>query len=375
MEDSKMTKRNFAAKLISAVLALALCFSLSAPAFADAAAGVTQAKITKNLQMDEAVTTPTVTFSFTVDKVSLDDVTTDAEKAKMPDITIPAITYSNADTATPAAGSRLKEVKKTTDNFIPTIDKYPHAGIYKYTIKETAGSETGMTYSKAEYILEIYVENNPDYDPDTAGSQELVFGGIFSKTKDDEGNPADGKIDLAGDWFVNKFGKTSSLTISKAVTGAMGDKKKQFNFTLTLNTLSALEADTASYSGTITRAGGTTEAVTWTKSAALNFTLADGESLVFDNLPVGTVYSVSETNYAADGYTTTVESVTNGAEGTAEQNLVVGEDANSVAYTNKKDGTVPTGIVVDNLPFILLILVALGGLVGYVVLKRRKYRN
>ncbi len=370
-----MKKWNLTVKLLLAVLALVLCFSLSAPAFANAAAGVTQAQITKNLQMDTAVTTPAVSFSFTVEKMSLDDVTTDEAKAEMPAITIPPITYSAGDTATPAAGSRLEEVKKDTGNFIPTIEKYPHAGVYKYTIKETAGSETGMTYSQAEYILEIFVENNPDYDPNTAGSQALVFGGIVSKAKNDDGTTATGKFDLDGDWFVNKFSKTSSLTISKTVDGAMGDKTKKFDFTLTLNTLSALETGAPSYTGTITRADDTTEEVAWTKGTDLKFTLADGEKLEFNNLPVGTVFSVSETSYTADGYTTTVSSVTNGGAGTAEQNLVIGEGANSVAYTNTKNGSVPTGIVVDNLPFILLIVVALGGLVGYVVMKRRKHRD
>lgn len=45
---------------------------------------------------------------------------------------------------------------------------------------------------------------------------------------------------------------------------------------------------------------------------------------------------------------------------------------NTVAFTNEYQSASPTGIFMDNLPFILLILVAVGGIVAYLAVKRRK---
>lgn len=381
-----MTKKKHAAKYVPAALALALmlCLGMCVTALADTGEGVTQAAITKNLQMDAAVTTPEASFTFTVEKVSLDGDTTDAEKAKMPEIGPQTVTFSSADTATPAAGNRLKEVKKQTGNIIPSADEFPHAGVYKYTVKEnqsgyTAADGTTMTYSQAEFTMEIYVKN---------GDSGLEIGGVYvNYVKGDDGADKDEKVDptpgtdpnVSAWQFVNQFKKTSTLTISKTVAGAMGDKTKQFDFTLTRGEKSALEANDASYKGKITRADGSETEVTLTGTNTANFTLADNESLTI-TLPVGTTCTVGEAAATDTGYNTTATVTSNGVEETGEINtasisVLTGEGKNSVAYTNTKNGTVPTGIIVDNLPFIILILAALCGFAGYIALKRRGYRS
>lgn len=380
-----MTKKKHAAKYVPAALALALmlCLGMCVTALADTGDEVTTAAITKNLQMDAAVNTPDATFTFTVEKVSLDGAETEVEKAKMPAIANQTVRFSSADTGTTAAGNRLKEVKKQTENIIPEIGEFPHAGVYKYTVKEnrsgyTAAEGTTMTYSQAEFTMEIYVKN---------GDSGLEIGGVYvNYVKGDDGNAKTGKVDPTPAnqaWqFVNQFSKTSTLTISKTVAGAMGDKTKQFDFTLERGEKSALEADDASYNGTITRADGSSAAtettVTLTGTTVANFTLADNESLTI-TLPVGTTCTVGEDEDTATGYDTTVAAKSNGTEianaDPAGISVLTGEGENSVAYTNTKEGRVPTGIIVDNLPFIILILAALCGFAGYIALKRRGYRS
>ena len=45
---------------------------------------------------------------------------------------------------------------------------------------------------------------------------------------------------------------------------------------------------------------------------------------------------------------------------------------NTVAFTNEYQSASPTGVFMDNLPFILLVLVAVGGIAAYLAVKRRK---
>lgn len=363
-------KKSFVAKLSAVALALMLSLGFGTAVCAeddpDPAPAATTAVIVKELEMDTNVTTPVVTFQFNVEKHSVDGDTQDPDN-KMPSITVPGgIVFGSADTGTTAEGDNKKIVTKQTANILDGI-VFPHAGTYEYKISEVPNVYTGtgtMSYSDTQYTMSVYVVND-----DTANRLKIDKVVISDGTT----NSKTGEIK-----FVNQFKKNSSLTISKTVTGTLGDKTKQFTFTMNLNTLSALETPGTTYTGTITRANGSLATDTsFELSAASNtFTLADGESLVFDHLPVGTIYTVAETNYAADGYSTTVEAMVNGQNtAVSPTNAVIGEDTNRVTFTNTKNNPAPTGILVNNLPFIILILVAVCGFAGYIVFKRRSYKN
>ena len=51
---------------------------------------------------------------------------------------------------------------------------------------------------------------------------------------------------------------------------------------------------------------------------------------------------------------------------------LVGEAENKVTFTNTHKGVVPTGILMNNLPFILLVAVAIVAFVSLAVIKRRR---
>jgi pilin isopeptide linkage protein len=73
--------------------------------------------------------------------------------------------------------------------------------------------------------------------------------------------------------FVNTFRKApGSLTVTKTVSGTAADVDKDFAFTITL--------------------GGIVQ----------TFSLKHGERKVFDDLPIGTTYSIAEDDYTSDGY-------------------------------------------------------------------------
>lgn len=127
-----------------------------------------------------------------------------------------------------------------------------------------------------------------------------------------------------------------------------------------------------------------------------DFTLKDGENVTFvskndgtgvDVLPVGTTYTFTETGvtrYKAKAAVVTnagtAQQVTETATGadltidaTSTSNYnVLGVDTNSTAVTNTLQDVTPTGIIVENLPYILLIGGALAGLIAYAMLRRRR---
>jgi len=109
--------------------------------------------------------------------------------------------------------------------------------------------------------------------------------------------------------------------------------------------------------------------------------LKDGQKLVVVNAAVGSTYTVSE---AATDHAPSVSVTTKGVDTTPATSSAnahnpldtgsqhVGEPTNTVTFTNTRDMLTPTGLSMNQLPFVGLILLAVGALVAYVVVKTRK---
>ncbi len=151
--------------------------------------------------------------------------------------------------------------------------------------------------------------------------------------------------------------ETNELTITKTTTGSLGDRAKQFTFTLDVT---AANGETVSFP----------ESAEYTydrETGKVTFTLANGESLTLPGIPYGADFSVSEN---ADGYIAKV------AEGSAAQTESesfaksgMTEDV-TVNYTNSLDGAPDTGVFLDSLPYILLLAIAGAG-AAVIVMRRR----
>jgi len=139
----------------------------------------------------------------------------------------------------------------------------------------------------------------------------------------------------------------------------------------------------------------TTGLITVTSGTQFTYSLQDGQKLVFVDTPVGTSYSVNETGtlgytpsetvtYGSTPLQTNTDAGTKGSAlstdtaiapvfgGVAYTTNLVGESTNSAAFTNDYQTITPTGILINNLPFIGLILLAVGAFGAYVVVKSRK---
>ena len=257
---------------------------------------------------------------------------------------------------------------------LPAKSAFPHAGVYAWTITEDTQNSTQatdenekLTYNtaNASYTLVAVVSNNSD----------TVTWGIYDSdpTVDElKGNKL-GEADFANEYVektnTNDNKDNAPLKITKKVEGDQGDKTKEFNFTVTFSAPSNVpDGWTVS---NITAKKGTTN-LTQTAAGTFTFTAHDLDEVTFDNIVVGTTYTVAEKSYTGDGYTTEYSTVSNGQAATSTHEAVlVGEGANTATVTNTKNGTVVTGVIVNNAPFVITIAVAAAGAVAYGAAKRK----
>ena len=363
-------KKRFGALLLAGAMALGMCMNTTV--FAEKVPTVgnqdgtelkpASAGITKRFEMAEGLDVPAATFKFTVEKAQGNDG---------PKATISNITYqAEANKGQVQNGKYV--IEKTS---AITFGNFPHAGEYVYTVKEKDESMTNpsITYSEEQYTLRVRVANG-------ANNNSLYIKDITAERDRSNGTETNKVAKIS---FTNTYHKKVSLEIRKATTGTLADKTKQFNFKITFGK-SATEDTLTNFQGTITRKGSAeTEPVTCTGGSA-TFTLADGDVLKFENLPAGTKYKVTEVEGEKDGYIPHVTvtdngtkgQVINGTDGTdlfsSQNGNYAGENNNIVEFENKYVENPATGIIMNNLPFILLIGVAVLAFGTLAFVKKRR---
>lgn len=158
---------------------------------------------------------------------------------------------------------------------------------------------------------------------------------------------------------------SANLTVTKTVTGKLGDTNKAFTFTITkADGTAANITDTNIEISEADRAK-----VEWKGNG--QFTLKDGASIIFKNLPSGQ-YKVVEDNYSGEKYETSyvVDSGTpvNGQEAT----VTIGTDAKQIDFTNHRTLEPDLGVLLDTLPYIVILAVVAGGVALLMLRKHRK---
>ena len=309
---------------------------------------------------------------------------------------------------------------------------FPHAGVYVYEIAETPNTNTSidsdpnqeLRYSQAKYTLNVYVANKAD------GTGTYIYAlGTVHNTTDNNTSAGDAKVDptpgtanSSGKYsqllFTNIYVHTNgpvdptnpltppvdpgnpnnaTLTVSETVTGLLGDKTQYFEFSATITPPalqdtaptayrayvvdSANAVVTSASNGTIAGSDAFGSYLAITPATPTTFNLMDGQRLVIVNAAVGSSFTITElaSDHAPSVVVTTNDVVTTPATASAlvdhpldtgSQN--VGEPSNTVAFTNTRDIPILTGLNLNNLPFIGLILLGAGSLIGYVVVKSRK---
>lgn len=181
---------------------------------------------------------------------------------------------------------------------------------------------------------------------------------------------ADSKFDFDEDtiaedttFYAKYVPASANLTISKTVTGKLGDTNKAFTFTIT-----KADGTAANITNTNIEISEADRAkVEWKGNG--QFTLKDGASITFKNLPSGE-YKVIEDSYTHYETSYVVDSKT--PENGQEARVTIGTDAKTLAFTNHCTLFPDTGVLLDTLPYIVILAVVAGGVALLMLRKHRK---
>ena len=383
MSMNKMFK-----KVLAVVAAGAMTMGMAMPTFAAEGKQSTEAWITKtyNTEVGKAET-----FSFTATQKTGDGLI-----GTTANVTMPKISFEESKTGSTSKRGQI------------TFPSYPEAGKYEYTVTETQTADPTvdensehekMIMSHAEYTMDVYVtdgENGP-----------AVSNIIVNKVKDDKGKTIDnkGKVDI-GNTDTNDFNFTNtyvqeagtgtnptnpdptykqfgSLNVSKKIVNANSTtattSDAQFDFTATFKFPTGTDANTL---GGIKDANGNSVDLS---NGIHSFKLKANESMKFTGVPVGTTITVKES--AAKNYKGSAEITINGtqltpvsatkynAELTAVNNEKLGQKQNTVDVTNTYNDVPVTGIIMNTLPYVLMIALCGVALIAFVGFKRRRLQK
>ena len=253
-----------------------------------------------------------------------------------------------------------------------------------HEVSETSNATIGdaKPVGGVTYVLRGWYKENSSHEgaadePNAANKDELITTWDYTPSKEEL---ADGTVN-----FYAVYDRVNTdFTVKKEVTGWFGDKTKQFTF--------KIESADLSNHVTVKRNNEVVE--------ASNFTLGDGETVTVSGIPANTIITVTETLNDA-GYNTTASGFEQSAQTAEERTFrykfvwetdgsgengkfvlkpvdqygnVTGDEVNSntIVVENKKEGEIDNGVLLDTLPYILILVVVAG---GGVLLFLRKRKN
>ena len=312
-------------KFVAILLTLMLVLGVSGALAADP--NLPNATFKKNYT-ENGGTAPAATFTFKAEFKALGEGAT-AEA--------PALSISNV--VTTGAGNNY------TATISPEGD-FRSVGKYYYTVSEEQGNVAGITYAAPLYLM-VLVTNGED--------GALVPSYYLYK---------DENKDTKEDTFTNTY-SAGTLTVKKTVTGNLGDKNKEFDFTVTF---------AAPQGKDWTPAIDASEGATMVEDNPMSYTfkLKHDAMATFGNLPYGVTYTVTEVGAKENEKGVLMngdyEVTKTGDSGT------IGAATQTAAFTNNKNGSIDTGVTTENLPYVLLIgFVVLAG--AALLIKRKAHNN
>ncbi len=342
-------------KLLSLALALIMVLSLSVAVFADDLAGRNDKYVDIAIKFEGRGTVTAETFNYVIN----DGALVDGETVYVTDSPV-----TNADGQIPAISIATEGTSRTltpgqTGKLRLQLPTYNSVGVYYYTVTQTPGDTAGVEYDSKEIIVKVTVVQQID------GKVNVAF--ATASLVDEDGKPG---TDVKTATFVNTY-SAGSLSVKKLVEGNLGARDKEFTvnveFTAPVDALGNYDVvnSTISY---YEDADEITISPVWNgNKASVQIQLHHEETVTFTNIPYGVTYNVTEEDYTSEGYVAGVITYD-------DPNKKIDADTpnDTVTVTNTKNSAVDTGIVLDSLPYVLLIAVAVVGVVIFTARKRSR---
>ena len=418
---------------VALVLVLAVCFGSAITVLAADEVpphlGTEQAPvalpINKILRMPIGTNTPEATFNFLSELIRVDGIEVPNNVENPLTLGSLEVNFEEGQATTAITDTDMISTSGVTGNIFANVT-FPHAGVFEFRITEEENTNDDIDYdlydfirySEASFIIRVHVANN------AAGNALFIQAvGIFQEKYDNgrdvTADPNEPGRKVEAIIFTNDFVRTNApppvdpenpeypdptdpdvdptLFVGKTVTGDLGNRTMYFDFSITIAVPSLVTPAPAHFRAYVVEGGNVVDDITEniattsppttgtdpngnsyiviTHGTATQFRLRHDQRLVFVDTPVGTSYTVTET--LATGYTTSIVVTTHSVASEAIPGLTtgqqrVGEPNNLVVFTNNRDFITPTGLSVNDLPFLVIVLLALGALTTFVVVKVRR---
>ena len=273
----------------------------------------------------------------------------------------------------------ITDVDETTSTRVSASTYFIEKNAQEVTIKENNGGVKNGAYTNQYDKTKIYEKDK------TFKGVKYVFDGWYTDSSFDPGSKVEipDSSSSVRSWSVttqtlsqnknqlNYYGRyipvSADLTVSKTVTGLLGDTNKAFTFQI-LNeenlpvTLTNDNCQFGDGSGTLLESGTTGK-----------FTLKHGDTVTIKNLAPGT-YTVTEVGDDLTGYETSWKV---GTDDTVHEKSTVASVTMSgtnmtLAFTNHCNLKPDTGVLLDTLPYIVILAVVAGGVALLMLRKHRK---
>jgi len=351
--------------------------------------------LAKALQKPEGtpIPNPGVTFTFNVTPHSFNNNT--ANILPLPTIPLANRTVIINDTGTttgPTGGTPPAGGIITTTNATDLLEgiSFDQPGRFAWRVTEVqtatgVGPSSEVTvFSQAEYEIAVYVQNHP-----TQAGTFVVSTTTVYRLRNADNTVVNPPVKVDDLIFTNTYMRTTTgttpdpgaLRVSKTVTGQFADLSTPFSFQVTL-TRTALCSATTNFTGRIMQGNSQVGAnIPFTSGTTQTITLTHGQRLVFDELVVGTHFSVTE--LASPAFIASVDLVVNGAAISITPNTIpntalpigdhlVGAQNNTAAFTNNLPDPMPTGLSIAGNTVVIPVFLAAVATLVIIVRKTRK---
>lgn len=405
-------KRRFMALMVS-LIAIALLSSftaLNAFAAVTPVTGPATVNFDKYLVVDKDTNIPNtrINFAITPGTASAADSTHMAVYSGPTGATVGYVDFAPSDTTYTAVqtGDDVKNFTAGSDKYakkVAAIDlsgvTFTEPGIYRYELTEASATDPAVGFDATTPLyFDVYVTS------DAAGALTVSSTVLHTNATAPARNATSGSSDVAaaGDavsdktkGFTNTY-PTQTLTFSKDVAGNQASRDKYFAFTLTISGVTAGNTYTVDLSDADASIAANPNAATTCITSAVTqpntltvpagatsvsqvYYLKDTQSISVLGLPIGASYTVVE---AEEDYTPAV-TVTGDVDASNQNEAVItanhqaagtiddNDGAITAAFTNTRDGIIPTGVIMAVAPF-AIGLCLFGAAIIFIVNRRRR---
>lgn len=235
-----------------------------------------------------------------------------------------------------------------------------------FTVPEGSTSISLSNIDRPDVLRAGQTEADCPATKETADGTVYKFEGWYT----DQNFTCESKFDFTEDtisadttFYAKYVPASANLTVTKTVTGKLGDTNKAFTFTITKD---GKPVNNITEDNIEARDG-----AQWLNDGNGKFTLKDGASIIFKNLPSGQ-YKVAEDDYIGEKYETSYVVDSGTPENGQEATVTIGTDAKRIDFTNHRNLEPDLGVLLDTLPYIVILAVVAGGVALLMLRKHRK---